>query len=419
MSSFHPQDYVLRVVFMVLLPLVLIVFSATFMTSEADFRLLFFNNQFLVYALFSIYVMHVILCDQPQERRSVMIVGIVILATIPVVSLGGDAANIPAVTFAGAATLATASLFVQTRGILRSDNAARRLRLTLLRNSLIIPLAVSVTPFFLWLSSTINPTFDPLLFAFEASLAVQPSAKIASLLDAVRPLRWLCKLVYSALPFAMGVLCAYQYRGAGGPNIIVLFVAATAVGFALYFVFPIAGPPTLLGDAYPRDLASLTTLPPEPLALVQDGHPRNGMPSLHAAWAYLLWFNARHLPALPRRAFAAFAIFTLLAAVGLRDAGHWMIDLVVALPLAVAVQAACSAMIPWRVPERRIALAAGIMMVAIWLIALRYGVTAVFAIPGLSWLAISITVAVSLVLERRLTGILYRAPPTVAALAAP
>ena len=417
MSNFYPQDSVLRLVFMVLLPFVMIVYVTAIMIGEGDFRTLFLGNQFLVYALFSVYFMHVILCDQPQERRGVAIAGIVILATILMVCLGGNVENIPAVTFVGAAMLAIASLVTQTREILRSDTIARRLRMALLRNSLIIPLAVSITPFFLWLSTAINPTFDPLLFAFEASLAVQPSAKIASLLDAVRPLRWLCTLVYSALPFAMGVLCAYQYRGARGPNIIVLFVAATTVGFALYFVFPIAGPPTLLGDAYPRDLASLTTLPPEPLALVQDGHPRNGMPSLHAAWAYLLWFNARHLPALPRRVFAAFAIFTLLAAVGLRDAGHWMIDLVVALPLAVAVQAACSAMIPWRIPERRIALAVGIMMVAIWLIALRYGVTAVFAIPGLSWLAISITVAVSLVLERRLTGIAYRAPAAVAAAA--
>lgn len=415
MSSNYSQDAAVRLVFHILMPSVAIVYIAAIMFSEVDLRTLFLSNGFFVYAMAGVYVMHALLCDRAQERWGVALSGLAIAAATLVVQPGPNSTNFQASIFVAAALLALSSLAIQAREIFRGDRAARRMRMSVLRISLILPLAVSVTPFFLWLSTTINPTFDPLLYTFEASLAVQPSAAIAALLDAILPLRLVCAVVYGALPFAMGVLCAYQYRGAGGPNIIVLFVTATTVGFALYFVFPIAGPPTLLGDAYPHDLSSLTTLPPEPLALIQDGRPRNGMPSLHAAWAYLLWFNARPLPALPRRIFAAFAIFTLLAAVGLRDAGHWVIDLVVALPLAVAVQAACSAMIPWRVPERRIALAVGIMMVATWLVALRYGVTAIFAIPGLSWLAISITVAVSLILERRLTGIVSRVPVRAAA----
>ena len=61
------------------------------------------------------------------------------------------------------------------------------------------------------------------------------------------------------------------------------------------------------------------------------------MPSLHTIWALLIWFNVGSLSARLRIGLRAFVILTLWAVMGLDDT-HWLTDVVVGVPLAVAVQ---------------------------------------------------------------------------------
>ena len=83
-----------------------------------------------------------------------------------------------------------------------------------------------------------------------------------------------------------------------------------------------------------------------------------------------------------------FLALTLLATLGLGE--HYLIDLVVALPFAVAATSAC-------VRQYRKAIVAGVLMLA-WLVYLRFGLPAFTLSPLGAWMAVLGTVFVSVVL---------------------
>jgi membrane-associated phospholipid phosphatase len=70
-----------------------------------------------------------------------------------------------------------------------------------------------------------------------------------------------------------------------------------------------------------------------------DDVPRNAVPSLHSAWALLIWWSLRYSKNWMRGLATVFLALTLLATLGLGE--HYPIDLVVALPFAVAAMSAC------------------------------------------------------------------------------
>ena len=170
------------------------------------------------------------------------------------------------------------------------------------------------------------------------------------------------------------------------------FVVSTAIGFSLYFVFPVIGPLNLYGAAFPDNLPVPGSIAAADL-MIATRAPRNGMPSLHTAWALLIWFNARPLAAMPRQLFRAFAVLNLLATIGLLDA-HWLTDLVVGAPLAISVQALCSVALPFQSRVRWTAVVTGFALIGAWFAALWWGLGIFEAVPGLSWFAVAITLAV-------------------------
>ena len=112
------------------------------------------------------------------------------------------------------------------------------------------------------------------------------------------------------------------------------------------------------------------------------------MPSLHTAWALLIWFNAQPLPVRLRRGLRLFVIMTLWATMGLEE--HWFMDLVVGVPLAVAIQSRAGA-------RRRQRDAAGstrscAALTAAWLIGFRTGDTLLRLPMPVAWLAVVATV---------------------------
>jgi hypothetical protein len=72
------------------------------------------------------------------------------------------------------------------------------------------------------------------------------------------------------------------------------------------------------------------------------------------------------------------------------------------VPAAVALQALCTRVLPWQSPERRNAVLWGAALLAFWIIAVRFGVEAFLAVPGLIWVAMLGTLAACVALYRPL-----------------
>ena len=177
--------------------------------------------------------------------------------------------------------------------------------------------------------------FDLFLYRFDGSLGIQTSFVTGRWFAAWPFLSNICFLVYAALPLAeVLVFLAFLHGQRMPANPLVLFVVTGVAGFILYQVCPATGPVHVFGVEFPK-----YPPPSQPLqALLLDDVPRNAIPSLHSAWALLIWWNLRYSKNWMRWVATAFLALTLLATLGLGE--HYLIDLVVALPFAVAAMSA-------------------------------------------------------------------------------
>lgn len=218
-------------------------------------------------------------------------------------------------------------------------------------------------------------TLDRYLFAADGAFGFQASFAGAQLLLAHHWLLHTCALCYFNLPVAMTLvyLLLRRSQGARAASLFVRFAVYLAIaGAALYFACPAVGP----GGAFPGDFPSRV---PRLVSLVPVAMPlaaRNCMPSLHTAWILCLMWSAPPLGRWFRALLWAFSAFTLLYA--LSAGGHYLVDLVVAVPFACAIRLAAHS--AWRRP----ALAYNAAAVVLWFLLLRYATglfTAHIAVP--------------------------------------
>ena len=172
------------------------------------------------------------------------------------------------------------------------------------------------------------------------------------------------------------------------------YLLAGGIGAALYHLFPAAGPHYAF-EHFPL-LPDVLTLRPDAAPLPPE-FIRNCMPSLHTAWALLVVMNARSLGTGARRCVVVFACLTLMSTLALGE--HYLIDLVVAVPFAVAVQALARSIVARTWPT--LTTWAGGACVAIWLFVLVQRVSWLLTIHGLTLGSVIVTVAGSLLLFRR------------------
>jgi hypothetical protein len=180
----------------------------------------------------------------------------------------------------------------------------------------------------------------------------------------------------------------------------VAFLATGPVGVIFYNVLPALGPAHLFGKAFPWHALTVeqsSRLFVEPIAL--SGAP-NAIPSLHMAWVLLVWWYSRGLSWWERSVAFAFVFFTVLATMGTGE--HYFIDLVVAFPFAMLVEALCAFELPFKERRRLTALAVGLFVTLGWLLALRYCVHFFWRSTALPWIFCAATVAVSMVFENKL-----------------
>jgi hypothetical protein len=296
-------------------------------------------------------------------------------------------------SFAGLASLLT--LAAQSLLGAPAHRAERRKTLWI---AAAFPYLSFVMAFFLNLTTAQHPrVYDLWLYAFDESLKVRASFLIGHLIANAAPLQDAARMAYESLPLVICWLLAVELRSAEkfSVNVIRLFVTAGLAGILLYQFLPAVGPVYVFGKKFPESLPALTSIVIQPMLLPHAN--RNAMPSVHFACALLVWWNTAALGRVWRALAAGFSILIFLATIGFGE--HYLVDLVVAFPFALAVQAACLKSARQSVGRRPMFWKSTLLTVA-WIGALRSGL-----FPdsfALSWCAVIATVALTLWWKRGL-----------------
>lgn len=237
-------------------------------------------------------------------------------------------------------------------------------------------------------------TFDLYLYVFDGSFGFQPSFLMGRAMAASSLLRIACLLTYISLPFVMALVYALRLpKGTERPSwdIITLFLLAGLGGWALYNVVPGTGPVYVFADSFPWRSLPYKSLPRLFLELVpvNSDIPRNAIPSLHMAWAMLLYWNTKGLSRSLRIFLAAYAVLTAVSTLGTGE--HYFVDLVAGVPFALAVQAVVS---PDRKAEllcRTTVAGAGLTLTIFWLLLVRFGTRWMLVSPILPWSLVALS----------------------------
>mgnify|MGYP003365058219 CR=1 FL=1 len=236
-------------------------------------------------------------------------------------------------------------------------------------------------------------TFDHRAYLIDLSLGISPVGVLRGSFDALpeflRRGGWVgFQIIYETIMLMMAVVVLLHLR-VRSPRWAVALAAlllSGGIGGLLYHFFPAAGP----AFAFPGFPALPPTSAVSPAAAPLDvAYARNCMPSLHTTWALLIALNARGLA----RSFRCFAALYLVATVlaTLIFGQHYLIDLVVAVPFALAMQSLAEAMIARRLPT--VVFWAGSAAVAGWFLVLIWRAQWFLAIPGFTLAACVATLA--------------------------
>jgi PAP2 superfamily len=298
--------------------------------------------------------------------------------------LGGpvDHAYLVALISAGA-FLGIGSITVMAWQTIWSRPKDRRASHPALRDALVLPAFSLVAGLGMnWANGFPQHTYDHLLYAFDGTLFGIPPGQTAAAL--FRNFPWVgatASVAYQSL-----LIFPPLYRGwalhrglKSGVNVIYAFVAAGVAGFILYQVCPAEGPVYSFGARFPDPLPNWRDISLSPYL---SAGVHNAIPSMHMTWALLILWSALELGPLALAVAGGLVGFTLLATLGSGE--HYLVDLVVSVPLAFAVWNA------FRRDKLRVAL--GLGLVCGWLAYLRTG--AFLACPAIvNWMFIAATLA--------------------------
>jgi len=203
------------------------------------------------------------------------------------------------------------------------------------------------------------------------------------------PGHYLFLAVYSMLPLAAVFVAVVQLRkGWLRHNVMLTFIVLGLLGPAIYLVFPVVGPAYAFGSAGGRFAFSGQWAQQVPsFSLAQplrfdNFTPRNCMPSLHTAWAVILFVHTRSMSRWMRALGTLWLLGTLAATLGFGY--HYGVDLVVGAVFALTVEAAMQARVQ-RWERARVQLVAyGSAVITALLLAVRYGATWIGANPAVS-----------------------------------
>jgi hypothetical protein len=253
------------------------------------------------------------------------------------------------------------------------------------------------------LTETLHPrTLDLYLYSFDGSLRVQLPFLMGQAFALWPYLKISGELFYVGLPIPIALVYSGQLLRVRERAIpaMAAFLLTGPVGILFYNLFPAMGPIHLLRTGFPwhpLDLELLSKVVLEPVAL---HGPRNAIPSLHMAWVLLCWWYSRGLSRWERAITILFVLFTFCATMGTGE--HYFIDLVVAYPFALFMQALCSWPPAWKNRNTLASLFFGVSMVLAWLAALRFAPSLFWLSPIIPWTAVLATVTLTFLVRERL-----------------
>jgi hypothetical protein len=112
------------------------------------------------------------------------------------------------------------------------------------------------------------------------------------------------------------------------------------------------------------------------------------------AWVLLAWWSSKGLARWIRAIALAFVVFTVLATLGTGE--HYFVDLVVAFPFAVMVQAACLYPLPFKSGPRRLAFLFGTFASLLWMALVSFATPLFWISPVVPWTLVAVTIAASI-----------------------
>jgi hypothetical protein len=235
--------------------------------------------------------------------------------------------------------------------------------------------------------------WDFYLYSFDASMVWQASPAMGKLFAEHHWFRLASMIVYVglALPIALVYALNLRKHGRAALPVMYAFLLTGPLGVLFYNLLPAMGPAHVFGPAFPYfvpDYAHAAHLVPTLVALPG---PRNAIPSLHMGWVLLAWWNSKNLNLAARLVVLYFVIFTVFATLGTGE--HYVVDLVLAFPFALSLQAICKTSLPISNRQRWIALLAAFAAILVWFALLKYDYRFFWLTPSIPWLLSVITVA--------------------------
>ena len=259
-------------------------------------------------------------------------------------------------------------------------------------------------------------TFDLYLYAFDGSFGFQPSFAMGRLFEHSAIANTIGFLAYQTLPLVMAlVYVGYINPKATKPvwYLLELFFLAGLLGWVFYNFVPGTGPVYAFAGLFPDKTLPyhiLRRLLLERIS-VDGAYPRNAIPSLHVAWVLLLWWSCRRFSPWIRAAAFLYLIATIMGTMGTGE--HYFIDLVVAVPFALLVEAICQSAIPFR--KRLLPLLTGLGLTLAWLTLVRFGTALVLKSRTIPWILAVLSTAAVFWVEHRRLGIEAPAEPVAPA----
>jgi hypothetical protein len=339
---------------------------------------------FLPYSLIGSSAIH--FWTRPGRAERLATLGLAIVSALAFMVLSGRFRLDWPSSIACGAFLGLASLTVLTVQVVRTRGCEQKQKLHTLIAGSVFGYSALLIAVILNLTTKLHPTtFDLYLYAADAGYGLPICAWVGRFVASSSMLLHTCSLVYESLPLAVSLVYAYERSGRRPVPVRVLpaFIGGGAAAYVLYNLLPATGPHYVFGQAFPNQLPAAAGIASHLVAVGEAA--RNAIPSMHLACALLIFWACRQLPGWVKAAAAAYLVLTILATLGFGE--HYVVDLVVGVPYALALEAI------WlrrSSPKRRAAIVLGVTLTFAWVLCLRFA-TPVFRSVLFTWSATLIT----------------------------